>query len=63
MALPTSLMDREKGKFVEVSSEVTVRMVGITGVFIASTAPRSQLEHEKHVENAAGNIAVRVVVS
>jgi hypothetical protein len=63
MVLPTSLMDREKGKFVEISSEVTVRLVGITGVFTASDKPRSQLEHDKLVENAAGDIAVRVVVS
>jgi hypothetical protein len=63
MALATSIADRKKARFVELSGGVAVRLVGIAGAVTVPGTPMNDLIKESFVENAAGDTAIRVIVS
>ena len=63
MALPNSLVSREKDKFVLNGSNVCIRLVGIAGAVSAYSGSRNNGEHDKFVLNGSGDTAIRVKVS
>lgn len=64
MTLPVGLGERELNKFVETNSEVTIRLVGISGTaYSISNANRNNMDYDKFVEDSASDVAVRVLIS
>ena len=61
MTLPTTLNDRKFQKFVESGGNATVRLVGISGAVSTPTSfTLTDLEYQSFVENASGDVCIRV---